>query len=69
MEKYNTFSIPVEIILTDEEMALFEEYRKKAAAKGLDMSLEKLLALLLETGSTPHLKRQAAFHIDGKIID
>lgn len=68
MEKYNTFKIPVEIILTDAEVAELEEYRRKASEKGLNVSLEKLIAILLETGSKPHLRRQAAFYIDGKII-
>lgn len=68
MEKYNTFKIPVEIILTDEEVKLFEEYRRKASDKGLDVPFEKFIATLLETGSKPHLMRQAAFYIDGEII-
>ena len=68
MEKYNTFKISVEIIITDEEVNLFKEYREKAAAKGLDVSLEALLSSLLEADGVPHQKRQAAFYIDGKII-
>ena len=68
MSEMKLFEIPVKILLNDEEIALFEEYQQKAATKGLDLSFEKFLASLLEVGSTPHLKRQAAFYIDGKII-
>ncbi|MED9903878.1 MAG: hypothetical protein UFG06_06815 [Lachnospiraceae bacterium] len=54
MEKYNSFKIPVEIILTDKEVEELEEYRRKASEKGLNVSLEKLIAILLETGSKRH---------------
>lgn len=69
MSKIKLFEISVTIVLNDEEIALFEEYRQKAAAKGLYLPFERFIANLLETGSIPHLKRQAAFYIDGKIIE
>lgn len=68
MPDLKLYEIPVKIALNQEEVELFEKYRQKAINQGLNIDFCKFLAFLLEAGSVPHLKRQAAFYIDGKII-
>lgn len=65
---YKTLQIPVEIILDSAELEEIEGCRKRLVDRlGVDMTTERFIAHMLETGSKPHLKRQMDFYVDGKI--
>jgi len=67
-EKYTEYPINLTIVLKESDVEELEQRRQEAARRGLDLPFPRFLALLLETGSIPHLKRQAAFYISGEII-
>lgn len=68
-QEFTEVNVSFSILLNALDLDFIEKYRSMAKEKGLDMSFDAFVSLLLSTGSIPHLKRQAAFYIGGEIID